>query len=32
MNGPPAWVRPFIGAIWFSKISPFGIGRFLGQK
>ena len=31
-NGPPKWVRPLVKYVWLKKLSPFEVGRFLGQR
>ena len=30
--GPPRWVLPIVSCAWESRYSPFGTGRFLGQR
>ena len=30
-NGPPAWFRPLMGKAWENRVSPFAIGRIIGQ-
>lgn len=29
-EGPATWVRPLVKIVWLKKLSPFGVGRFLG--
>ena len=30
--GPPKWIRPLVKFAWLKKLSPFEVGRFLGQR
>ena len=31
-QGPPRWVKPSVKLVWLTKLSPFTVGRFLGQR
>mgnify|MGYP002632868238 FL=1 len=31
-RGPPGYVKPLMGWFWKQKFSPFGPGRFMGQR
>ena len=30
-ESPPVWLKPTFDFVWSNKISPFGIGRFMGE-